>query len=194
MVVHVHAHVRALACSPWQGTGNAGDATQSAHAVMHAWARPMVGQSAALHVTPTGRSWREVRVSTRAARRSRCVHVVLASCQDDCVHVDHMRGMAAPGRCELHPQPATHTHLHACDVMRACMHACRNVACMMAAVLHDVIDDTSTELSSIAAAFGPTVANMVEKVSQLSKMNQLLRRGKRQGAAARQGGLLMQSL
>lgn len=51
---------------------------------------------------------------------------------------------------------------------------------MTAAVLHDVIDDTDVPLSSIDAAFGPEVARMVNKVSQLSQMNQLLRRNKRQ--------------
>eukprot|EP00198_Chlamydomonas_reinhardtii_P000523 XP_001689858.1 predicted protein [Chlamydomonas reinhardtii] len=58
----------------------------------------------------------------------------------------------------------------------------RHVACIMAAVLHDVIDDTPTDPAAMAAAFGPRVAGLVAQVSKLSQMNQLLRRGKRQEA------------
>ncbi|GLC43641.1 hypothetical protein PLESTM_001498700 [Pleodorina starrii] len=59
----------------------------------------------------------------------------------------------------------------------------RHVCCIMAAVLHDVIDDTPTDLSAMQLAFGPRVAALVNQVSKLSQMNQLLRRGKRQGWA-----------
>lgn len=52
---------------------------------------------------------------------------------------------------------------------------------MIAAVLHDVIDDTHVPIEAIAERFGETVAGMVSRVSKLSQMNQLLRRGKRQG-------------
>ncbi|GFR50313.1 hypothetical protein Agub_g12507, partial [Astrephomene gubernaculifera] len=57
----------------------------------------------------------------------------------------------------------------------------RHVTCIMAAVLHDVLDDTPTDPASLHASFGPRVAALVGRVSQLSQMNQLLRRGKRQG-------------
>lgn len=50
---------------------------------------------------------------------------------------------------------------------------------MMAALLHDVVDDTSVDLAAIQAKFGSTVASMVANISKLSQMNQLLRRGKR---------------
>ncbi|KXZ48441.1 hypothetical protein GPECTOR_28g851 [Gonium pectorale] len=56
----------------------------------------------------------------------------------------------------------------------------RHVACIMTAVLHDVLDDTPTDPAAMAAAFGPRVAGLVGQVSKLSQMNQLLRRGKRQ--------------
>lgn len=59
----------------------------------------------------------------------------------------------------------------------------RYQAAIAAALLHDVIDDTNVELSAIEAAFGPVISNMVYKVSNLSKMNQLLRRCKRTGLA-----------
>ena len=78
----------------------------------------------------------------------------------------------------------------------------RYTSTIVAAVLHDVIDDTNTgtdlsldlarppvfppsssntDLASIRAEFGDQVAVQVAKISQLSQMNQLLRRGKRQG-------------
>ncbi|GIL88625.1 hypothetical protein Vretimale_17232 [Volvox reticuliferus] len=53
----------------------------------------------------------------------------------------------------------------------------------MAAVLHDVIDDTPTDLTAMQQAFGHRVSGLVNQVSKLSQMNQLLRRGKRQGWA-----------
>ncbi|GIL60849.1 hypothetical protein Vafri_15365 [Volvox africanus] len=59
----------------------------------------------------------------------------------------------------------------------------RHISCIMAAVLHDVIDDTPTDLSAMQQAFGHRVAGLVNQVSKLSQMNQLLRRGKRQGWA-----------
>ena len=56
----------------------------------------------------------------------------------------------------------------------------RNAPVIVAAVLHDVIDDTEVPLSDIQAAFGEQVAGMVSSVSRLSQMNQLLRRSKRE--------------
>lgn len=57
---------------------------------------------------------------------------------------------------------------------------CRYTSTIVAAILHDVIDDTHVDLSSIRSSFGSLVADMVSNVSRLSQMNQLLRRGKRQ--------------
>ena len=54
---------------------------------------------------------------------------------------------------------------------------------MVAAILHDILDDTTVDHTTIQAMFGRTVAHMVFKVSKLSQMNQLLRRGKRKGWA-----------
>ena len=48
------------------------------------------------------------------------------------------------------------------------------------ALLHDVTDDTVMKPTDVEQAFGPEVAEMVRKVSQLSTLNQLLRRRKRQ--------------
>ncbi|KAJ9514706.1 hypothetical protein QJQ45_028414, partial [Haematococcus lacustris] len=59
----------------------------------------------------------------------------------------------------------------------------KHTLALVAAVLHDVIDDTSTTLATIEARFGSEVASSVSKVSKLSQMNQLLRRGKRKGWA-----------
>lgn len=50
---------------------------------------------------------------------------------------------------------------------------------MIAALLHDVLDDTATTPEQITAAFGPAVSAMVVKVSKLSQVNQMLRRDKR---------------
>lgn len=52
---------------------------------------------------------------------------------------------------------------------------------VIAAILHDVLDDTSEDQSRLRATFGPDVSDMVEKVSKLSQVNQLLRRDKRKG-------------
>ena len=57
---------------------------------------------------------------------------------------------------------------------------CRAESAIIAAILHDVLDDTSVGLDQIEEQFGAEVANMVAKVSQLSSMNQLLRRRRRQ--------------
>eukprot|EP00879_Flechtneria_rotunda_P005523 GHRR01005816.1.p1 GENE.GHRR01005816.1~~GHRR01005816.1.p1 ORF type:complete len:1309 (+),score=612.22 GHRR01005816.1:725-4651(+) len=57
----------------------------------------------------------------------------------------------------------------------------RHEAAVMAALLHDVLDDTSTTPEQITAAFGPAVSAMVVKVSKLSQVNQMLRRDKRKG-------------
>ena len=46
----------------------------------------------------------------------------------------------------------------------------------MAALLHDVIDDTDATLEEVREAFGPHVADCVDNVSRLSEVNQMLRR------------------
>jgi hypothetical protein len=51
----------------------------------------------------------------------------------------------------------------------------------MAALLHDVLDDTPVSYADLEAAFGPRVAGMVAQVSKLSAVNQMLRRDKRRG-------------
>lgn len=55
----------------------------------------------------------------------------------------------------------------------------RSVAAVVAALLHDVVDDTSTTLEDVAAAFGTEVASLVDGVTRLSQLNQLLRRHRR---------------
>ncbi len=57
---------------------------------------------------------------------------------------------------------------------------CRAESAIIAALLHDVLDDTSVKVQQIEDQFGTEVASMVSKVSQLSSMNQLLRRRRRQ--------------
>lgn len=57
--------------------------------------------------------------------------------------------------------------------------SCRHEAAVIAALLHDTLDDTPTTVEQITAAFGPAVAAMVVKVSKLSQVNQMLRRDKR---------------
>jgi len=52
---------------------------------------------------------------------------------------------------------------------------------VIAAVLHDVVDDTHVALEEVQGRFGQEVAGIVSKVSQLSRMNQLLRRQRRLG-------------
>ena len=55
----------------------------------------------------------------------------------------------------------------------------RSVAAVVAALLHDVVDDTATTLEDVAAAFGAEVASLVDGVTRLSQLNQLLRRHRR---------------
>ena len=57
---------------------------------------------------------------------------------------------------------------------------CRAESAIIAALLHDVLDDTSVKVQQIEDQFGTEVASMVSKISQLSSMNQLLRRRRRQ--------------
>ncbi|KAK9818140.1 hypothetical protein WJX72_007743 [[Myrmecia] bisecta] len=59
---------------------------------------------------------------------------------------------------------------------------------VIAALLHDVTDDTNLTKLDVLTAFGSEVADMVEKVSQLSQMNQLVRRQTRQTAGQRSKG------
>ena len=49
-----------------------------------------------------------------------------------------------------------------------------------AALLHDVVDDTSVDPAEVEATFGPHVAGLVATVTQLSQMNQLMRRKHRE--------------
>ena len=57
---------------------------------------------------------------------------------------------------------------------------CRAESAVIAALLHDVLDDTPVKGEQVEQQFGSEVASMVSKVSQLSSMNQLLRRRRRQ--------------
>ena len=50
---------------------------------------------------------------------------------------------------------------------------------VVAAVLHDVVDDTGHTLADVEEAFGGEVARLVDGVSRLSYINQLLRRHRR---------------
>lgn len=52
----------------------------------------------------------------------------------------------------------------------------RAEAAIITALLHDVLDDAGVDLESIQLEFGPQIASMVSKVSQLSATNQLVRR------------------
>lgn len=65
-------------------------------------------------------------------------------------------------------------------VLNSAVTGCRAEAAIIAALLHDVLDDTSVKADQIEEQFGSEVASMVGKVSQLSSMNQLLRRRRRQ--------------
>lgn len=55
----------------------------------------------------------------------------------------------------------------------------RHETAVIAALLHDTLDDTATTPEALSAAFGPAVTAMVVKVSKLSAVNQMLRRDKR---------------
>ncbi|KAF6260029.1 hypothetical protein COO60DRAFT_940116 [Scenedesmus sp. NREL 46B-D3] len=63
-------------------------------------------------------------------------------------------------------------------------HDSRHETAVIAALLHDVLDDTPTTPEQIACAFGPAVSAMVVKVSKLSQVNQMLRRDKRKGVVS----------
>lgn len=49
----------------------------------------------------------------------------------------------------------------------------------MAALLHDVVDDTRVGLAEVRRAFGPRIAGIVGQVGRLSTTAQLLRRRRR---------------
>ncbi|GFZ15976.1 hypothetical protein Acr_25g0003850 [Actinidia rufa] len=55
----------------------------------------------------------------------------------------------------------------------------RAVDTVVAAILHDVVDDTCESLDSVAREFGDDIAKLVAGVSRLSYINQLLRRHRR---------------
>lgn len=50
---------------------------------------------------------------------------------------------------------------------------------MIAALLHDVVDDTRVSIEEVREAFGPRIAGIVGQVGQLSTTTQLLRRRRR---------------
>ena len=52
---------------------------------------------------------------------------------------------------------------------------------VIAALLHDALDDAAVAPADLEARFGPRVASMVAQVSKLSAVNQMLRRDKRRG-------------
>ncbi|KAL4431494.1 hypothetical protein ABPG75_006750 [Micractinium tetrahymenae] len=52
----------------------------------------------------------------------------------------------------------------------------RAEAAVVAALLHDVLDDTDVDCAEVETLFGEQVASMVSKVSQLSTTNQIVRR------------------
>lgn len=56
---------------------------------------------------------------------------------------------------------------------------CRAEIAISVALLHDVIDDTNVSYAEVEAHFGKEIAKMVQKVSELSSLNQLLRRNRR---------------
>lgn len=49
----------------------------------------------------------------------------------------------------------------------------------MAALLHDIVDDSDSTLADVEGTFGAEVAGLVGAVAQLSRNNQLLRRAHR---------------
>lgn len=51
---------------------------------------------------------------------------------------------------------------------------------MKVALLHDVVDDTRVSLDEVEAYFGIQIRALVATVTQLSQMNQLMRRKQRQ--------------
>ena len=61
---------------------------------------------------------------------------------------------------------------------------CRIEAAVMAALLHDTVDDTSISLEEIYDDFGSRVAQIVGQVGQLSTTTQLLRRRRRTDVSA----------
>ncbi|WIA39982.1 hypothetical protein OEZ86_013411 [Tetradesmus obliquus] len=63
-------------------------------------------------------------------------------------------------------------------------HDSRHETAVIAALLHDVLDDTATTPEQITGAFGPAVSAMVVKISKLSQVNQMLRRDKRKGVVS----------
>lgn len=73
------------------------------------------------------------------------------------------------------------------DTLFWCLHMhlhCRHEIAVIAALLHDTLDDTATTPEALCAAFGPTVTAMVVSVSKLSAVNQMLRRDKRKVCGA----------
>lgn len=65
------------------------------------------------------------------------------------------------------------------------MHARVELA-VTAALLHDVVDDTRVELAEVEGLFEGRVGCLVATVTQLSQMNQLMRRKHRKAALSSQ--------
>lgn len=66
-----------------------------------------------------------------------------------------------------------------CSYANVLLGACRAEIAIVVALLHDVIDDTKVTYEEVEATFGEEIAKMVQKVSELSSLNQLLRRNRR---------------
>jgi (p)ppGpp synthase/HD superfamily hydrolase len=57
-------------------------------------------------------------------------------------------------------------------------------AAVIAALLHDVVDDTRVSIEEVHEAFGQRIAGIVGQVAQLSTTTQLLRRRRRTNVSA----------
>eukprot|EP00803_Ostreobium_quekettii_P003294 evm.model.scf_465EXC.2 EVM.evm.TU.scf_465EXC.2 scf_465EXC:15283-21782(+) len=95
----------------------------------------------------------------------------------------HFAATAHKGQMRLTNEPyVTHCISSALifeELLSAFVDDSRAEEAVMAAVLHDVLDDTKVTVEEVESAFGPAVANLVQQVSQLSSMVQLLRRRRR---------------
>jgi hypothetical protein len=81
-------------------------------------------------------------------------------------------GVSASSSSSSSPSPSPRRGPRAEDAERA-------RCAVVAALLHDVLDDTHTTPQELEARFGSRVADMVAKVSRLSQVHQLLRRERR---------------
>ncbi|CAD7699903.1 unnamed protein product [Ostreobium quekettii] len=100
-------------------------------------------------------------------------------------HKDQMRLTGKP-----YVTHCIHTGLIFEELLTSFVDDSRAEVAAMAAVLHDVLDDTNVTVEEVKKAFGPEVGDLVQQVSELSSMVQLLRRRRRVmegGRAAEQG-------